>query len=177
MEDYIGNDKEKSPSVWSHAASGGLVLGCALVLLAVIDYTLGLYGENKWLSGLNYLTTAGAIVFFTIQFRDKVCGGIISYKRSLLFGVLIAAFSSILSGAFLYVLVTLIDPNYLNIQLEKVTEKMMQEGSFTQSQVDMMEKSMSMVMNPLVLMFSAVIGGALVGLIISLITSIFTKRE
>lgn len=169
--------KEAAPSMMHQAASGGLMLGGVFVLIAVFDYVLGFYGKNIWLSVLNYLVMLLGIVYFTIQYRDKVKGGFISYGNSVVFGMLLSAFSAVLSGAFLYVLVTVIDPGYLEKQLNVVMETMMQDGKLPESQVDLVEKTMRMVMNPVFLLFSSVFGGVLIGLLISLVTSIFTKKE
>ena len=61
-------------------------------------------------------------------------------------------------------------------QMEMAADSLVQLGYSE----DLIEQSMRMTKvlnNPIFVLFSSVLGGALIGTIISLITSIFTKRE
>lgn len=82
----------------------GLILGVLLILLSVVDYTMGFYGQKTFMSIINVSVMFLSILYFTMLYRDKNCGGYISYAKALGFGTLIALFlgflSSLITSAF-----------------------------------------------------------------------------
>lgn len=158
-----------------YAATYGLYIGLALVLLLTIDYVFKLYGQNTFLGLLNYVVIIGGIVYFTIMYRDKVLGGYISYGQSLAFGILLVIFASVVSSIFSFLL-NIIDPLYVEKQLEMMADKMMQMG-LSEDQIEQSMKISRIMRNPIITLLVSVFGGALTGTIFSLVTSIFTKKQ
>ena len=56
-------------------------------------------------------------------------------------------------------------------------QKLIEQGKVPEEQLDAAIEMMSKFQKPIILSVSSIFGGALTGLIISLITSIFTKKE
>lgn len=167
--------EEKKQSMMKYAATYGLIVGLGLILLSTLDYVFKQYGQNNILTFLNYVVMIGGVVYFTIMYRSRALGGYITYGQSLGFGIVLIIFASIVSGVFNFAL-NMIDPSYMAKQMEMAADSLVQLGYSE----DLIEQSMRMTKvlnNPIFVLFSSVLGGALIGTIISLITSIFTKRE
>jgi hypothetical protein len=166
----------KSPLV-RHAATYGLYVGLALIVLSLLDYLLGFYGKNTAYIIFNHLVMAAGIVWATIQYRDKEKGGFISYGDSVGYGVLLSLFLGIVSSVFTIVLVTIISPDYMEHVMNITLEKLYEQGTLTDAQIEMTVKMMEKMSGPLILFISGVISSVIMGLIISLIASIFTRRN
>jgi len=166
---------ENKPNVWKNALNGGLILGIVLIIYSILMYFLDLSLE-KWVSWVSYILLIAGIVYFTIQYRDHVLGGTISYAQALGFGVIISLFASVLSAIYSYVFFTFIDPDFIGKIIEMQQTEMLNQG-LTEDQV---EQSMEMIkgfMTPGVMVAISIPTLTFVGFIFSLITSIFLKKE
>jgi hypothetical protein len=154
---------EKSNTMMKVAASYGLILGLVIIVVQLISY----------ISGLSILLMAayiGGIIYSTVVYREKYLSGTISYGRSLLFGIVVSGFTFIIMGIYLYVLVSFNKEEYIRV-FDTLLEKMQEQG-YTVSDI-----SADMMYNPAFLIISYLITGLFTGLIVSAITSIFTKKK
>ena len=86
-------------------------------------------------------------------------------------------FASILSGVYTYLLYEVIDPS-LQEQLRLFTEEqIVSQGKVPEEQIDMAVGIATKFQKPIIMLVIAPFGGAIVGAIISLITSIFVKKN
>jgi hypothetical protein len=162
----IENDNIKmkqSHSMMKVAASYGLILSLVILVVQVISY----------ISGVSLLLLAayvGGIVYATIVYREKYLNGTISYGKSLLFGILISGFTFIVIGVYLYVLISF-NREAIREVFNAVLERMKQQG------YDVSNMSVDLMYNPVFLIISYLITGLFIGLGVSAVTSIFTKKK
>ncbi len=164
------------PNFLKHTATYGLYIGLALIILTLIDYVAGLYGQNKIFSLLQYVVMIGGIVWATINYRNTEMGGFISYGQSLGYGVVLSVFFGVVSAVFTVILVTVIDPAYMEHAMDLLRENLLEEGKVSEDQIDAMMAMSEKFANPVFTFFTNIIGAVFMGLIITLITSIFTKK-
>jgi hypothetical protein len=83
----------------------------------------------------------------------------------------------VLSSIYTYLLYTVIDPS-LQEQLRLFTEEqIVKQGNVPEAQMDMAIEMASRFQKPWIMALLGILGGTFAGLIISLITSIFTKKN
>lgn len=162
-------------AIYKTTATWGLVLGIALVLFSLIPYIFGVYSLPKSLNLLQWLVIIGGIVIGQIKYRDGDLDGYISYGRAFGAGMLVMIWATIIYGVYFVSLVKIIDPQYMEKMLVAQAETLYDAG-YTEEMVEMVI-SASSNMSPVVMFVSAILGNALLGLIISLISSAFIKRE
>ena len=165
----------KSPLL-RHAATYGFYIGLVLIVLALLSYLL-FDQQNKAFNILsNWLIPILGIAWATVQYRDKEKGGFLSYGDSVGYGTLLALFYGIITSVFAVILVTAIDPNYMERVAELSRIAFEESGMYSEQQIDVMMAWTEKFTTPPFLFFLGVLGTVIIGVIISLIVSIFTKR-
>ena len=155
---------DSSDKIMKTAASSGLIVGGALVLLNLVEF---LFGVSTGIIFI-FVIVAG-IMYSTIVYRDKCLGGTISYGTSLLHGMLVCGFSFIILGVFYYMYATFINPEGYMEYIKMVSQLAKEHGLSGREMSDLMTNPFVVI----VYMFT----GLLIGVIVSAITSIFTKKE
>ena len=112
----------------------------------------------------------------TKSYRDKVLGGTISYGKALAAGVLIAVFAGILSSLFSFILTTWIDPDMVEKGF-KVMEEKFQNRGMSDDQVEMIMNRVRENASTVKTLIYGILGFAILGTIISLITAAILKKE
>lgn len=166
--------EEKPVSLMKSSLTYGVYLGIVSILFSVILYVLG-YTFEKWVQYASYPILIAAIVWAQLDYR-KALGGEMTYGQALGIGLLTVIFSSVLSGIYTYLLFAVIDPS-LQEQLRIVTEQGFVEKGMSEEQIDATIGIVSKLQSPPIMAVMAVVGGAVIGLIISLLTGIFTKKN
>jgi hypothetical protein len=167
--------EQESTSVWKSTLVSGVYLGIALILLSVVLYVTG-NPFSKMAQYLSYPIMIAGIIFGQIVYKKEL-GGTSTYGQAFGAGLLTMVFASVLSGIYTYVLYELIDPS-LQEQLRLFTEEqIVSQGKVPEEQIDMAIKIASKFQKPAIMSVMAVFGGAIAGTIISLITSIFVKKN
>jgi hypothetical protein len=92
-------------------------------------------------------------------------------------GVLISLFSGVVLGIFMYVYIKYINPGFLDMAMARSHEQMEAKGTMTEEQIAMGEKYARMFMTAPMMMIFSVIGQTFWGTLISLITSIFLRKD
>ena len=148
--------------------------------MVLIIYTILLYVFDALFSQalgfINYAILLVGIIWGTLVFRDKHNDGELSYGGALGTGVLISLFAFILVGIFSYILYQFIDPDLINKSIIATEEKMLERGmpaDQIEQFTDMQRKNSSPLKNSLL----GIPLNTFFGFIISLITSIFLKKE
>ncbi len=176
--EYIKTTNTMKSNFMKHAATYGLYIGLALIILTLVDYLMGFYGQNQLFNLIQYAVMIGGIAWATIQYRNKEMGGFISYGQSVSYGVMMSVCFGLVSVVFTILLMTVIDPGYMGKVMEITSEKLLEQGAMSEAQIEQMME-MSAKMGPFTLIttfIGGIIGLVVAGLIISLITSIFTKK-
>jgi hypothetical protein len=159
-----------------HSATYGLIIGLALVILSLIDYVLGLYGQNKLFKLLSYVIMAGGIVYAAIHYRNREMGGFITYGQVVSYGLLTSVFFGIVTAVFSVLLITVIDPSYIDKVLDIAVQQLYEQG-YTEQQIDMALDMSRRFSTPVFTFIGGIISSVIMGLILSLIAAIFVKRN
>jgi hypothetical protein len=166
--------EEKPVSLIKSSLTNGIYLGIVLILVSVVLYVTGLMFAT-WAQYVSYpILIAGAI--WTQVAYKKALGGEMTYGQALGVGLLTIVFASVLSGIYSYVLFAVIDPG-LQEQALMVAEQRLVERGMAQEQIDAALNIQAKFMKPPIMAVMSLVGGAFIGLIISLITAIFTKKN
>ncbi|MCG6186775.1 DUF4199 domain-containing protein [Maribellus maritimus] len=167
--------EQKSASVWKSSLMSGIYLGIVSILVSVIFYVTG-NPFSKIAQWLGYAVLIAGVVLAQINYK-KALGGTMSYGQALGVGLLTVVFASILSSIYTVLLYTVIDPS-LTEQLKLFTEEqIVKQGRVPEEQIDMAVEMSAKFQTPTMMMVMGIFGGALIGLIISLITAIFTQKK
>jgi len=159
------------------AATCGLYIGLALIVVSLLDYLFGFYGQNKVFNLISYVIMIVGIAWATIWYRDKDLGGFVTYGQAVSFGVVLSACFGIVSAVFVILLTTVIAPEYMERALEITYDKLLEKGTISEDQADAMIAMSKKLANPIFTFFTSILGSVIMGLVISLISSIFIKKN
>lgn len=167
--------EEKSVSIWKSSLVSAVYLAIALILLSVIFYVTG-NSFSKTAQYLTYPIMIAGIIWAQISYR-KTSGGILTYGQAVGVGVLTMTFAGVITGIYTFLLYEVIDPS-LQEQLRIFTEEqIIQQGRVPEEQLEMAVNMATKFQTPMMMFIMAIFGGALAGLIVSLITAIFVKKN
>jgi len=167
--------EEKSASIWKSSLTIGVYLAIALILVSVVFYVTG-SPFSKVGQYLSYPIMIGGILLGQLAYK-KALGGTLTYGQAVGAGVLTMVFASVISGIYTYLLYAVIDPS-LQEQLRIYTEEqIIQQGRVPEEQLEMAVNMAAKFQTPPIMFAMAVVGGAFIGTIISLITAIFIKKN
>lgn len=165
----------KKPSLFKASLNYGLMLGGALVVYSLLLYVLGLIGKQS-LSYVSFIFYIALMILGIKEYRDKQSGGFITYGNSFVIGFFIALIGGVISAIFTFILFKF-DPALVQSMLEKARQTMEEKQNMTEEQVELAMKMTENMMSPLWMMIWGVAASAFIGAIISLIVSIFMKKE
>ncbi len=163
--------------VSKHALIYGAYVTVVLIILSLVFYVLDLFGQN-WTGYVSYTVLLLGVVLSSYHYRDKYLGGIITYGQSFKTGFLTALFAAIGSGVFTYIFISLMPPEFIQNMLQQTEDKMFESNpDLTDEQIDMAMNMTKKFMNPGMMAGMAFLAYTFFGVIFSLLTSIFVKRE
>ncbi len=165
--------EQKHISLWKSAMVYGFYLAVALILTSVIFYATGntFTKANQYVS---YLIMIFGIVLLQINYRKSI-GGAMLYGQALGIAVVAMVFAGIIAAVYTYLLYEIIDPS-LKEQLQIFTEEQMMQKGLPEAQLDAAMAITRKFQKPVVMAVSAIFSYAIIGLVVGLITSIFTKK-
>lgn len=167
--------EKKSNSVFKAALNHGLILGLALVIFAVLLFIFNLH-LNKYLGYVNYVIIIAFLIWGVKSYRDNSLNGVISYGKALGFSTIIVLIASLIFGIYNYLLISIIDPDYIEKMLALAEEQLLKQG-IPDEQIEMGLSLQKKMMSPVLISLFSFLGMMFWGFIISLITSAFLKKE
>jgi len=169
--------ENKKNALLNHSVVYGLVTGGVLILLSLIINLFNIGPKNP-LVYFSYLILLAGIIWGSKEYRDKIKGGFISYGNSLLSGFLIGMFAALISAIFTFIYVKFIDPGIVNKWLEIAEQTMTEKNpNMPQEQIDTAMTITEKFMKPGWMLITGFIGQTFISFILSLIVSIFIKKE
>ena len=165
---------EEKSTLWKSAMVYGLYLGITITLFSVILYVSG-QTQNKSLGYISFLLYAVGIVLAQIYYRNRELNGTITYGQSVGFGVAVMFFAGIITTLY-NLIIFKIDPSLI----EQI--KILQEEAYLKNGMseEMIERTMEMsakMMTPGWMSIMGLFSSVLIGTIVSLVTSIFVKKQ
>jgi hypothetical protein len=178
---------ENKPSIWQFTMTYGAILGIVTVIFSLILYMAGYMPYNFkrmiFVGLISLILTIAFLIVGTKAYRDKVLGGSIPYGKAVMVGMLIVVFSTIIGSFYNLVFNLFIDPEYMNKVLEATkswTYDWMNNMGAPDAQIeDAIERIEKQQANstPMKLFFKSIYTSVIFGLILSLITSAFIKKN
>jgi len=166
---------EQKSTFWKSAMIYGLYLALALTLFSVILYATGLILNQK-IGYISLVIYVVGIILAQIHYRDSELNGNISYSQALGFGVSIMLFSGIITALYTIILYTIIDPGLIE-QMKNIQEEAMLKKGMSEDQIETAMSIASKMMSPAWLSIMGLFGSVFMGTVVSLITSIFVKKQ
>jgi hypothetical protein len=166
---------EKSVNVWKANLTNGIILGLIAVIYTLIMYYLDLT-FNK-VQGYAFFGIEIIILYFLLKtYRNNYLHGYMTYGQAIGAGMVIFVYVAVISAIFTYILYAIIDPGLIEKQLAAAEEIMLKKG-LPQAQIDAGLAVQQKIMKPGIMAPMSIFGTLISGLIISLITGIFVRRE
>lgn len=166
---------EEKVNVWKANLTNGLILGLVGVVYTLVMWILDLTFNQ--VQQYVYIVIQIALLYFLLKaYRDNSMHGQITYGQSVGAGVVMSLYSAVIGAIFIYLLYTVIDSGLTEKQLAFVEEKMLEKGA-PQEAIDAGMAIQRKIMKPEIMAPFSILGGMFWGTILSLITSIFIKRE
>lgn len=166
---------ENSISVWKSNLYNGLILGLIAIAYTLLIYFLNLI-FNEYQVYFFYLIQF-VVLFISIKsYRDNCKHGIITYGQAVASGVVISIYSAVIYAVLIYILYAFIDTDLVNKQLAFIEETLIKRGlpqSIIDSGMEIQKKILQPSIYALTRLFSNFFGGT----IITLIVSIFIRKE
>ncbi len=166
---------KENENLFKSTMTSGAVLGLGLILFSVLLYIFDLTAKAG-ISAISYIIIIVGIIYGTIHYRDNFQNGVITYARALGTGTLVVLFAGFLQACYSYILVTIIDPEFMDKLIEEQIIQY-QERGMSDDEIESTLAFTEIFRNPVVMSIFAFFGSVSMGFIISLITSIFLKRE
>jgi hypothetical protein len=151
----------------------GLLAGLIGIIISfVLNVSHLEQSPAKWLS---ILVLIAGIILGQKAFR-QANGQYMSYGQGLGVGVVVAGVSAVLSAVFSYIYVTFIDPDMTARILDKARADLEARGNMSDAQMDQAMHWTAMFVQGPALVGIALVGGLIMGLLISLITAAVLKN-
>ena len=167
---------ESKVNPWKANFTNGLIMGLAGVIFTLVLWFLDLT-FNKGVPYLFLVIAVFLLYYFIKMYRDNYLHGMITYGQSLGAGMIIFVYSSIVSAIFGYLLYTVIDPDLTGKALAFAEEQMRASGRVPEDMIDTSLEIQKKIMKPGIMMAMSFFSNIFFGLVISLIVSIFTRKE
>jgi hypothetical protein len=130
---------------------------------------------QAWVSYPGYIIIT-AIIFLGQKKLADVNGDMgLSYGKAFVFGLLVALFSAVIVSVYNYLFFTVIAPDSIQQTLDFAEQKMLEKG-LAEDQVDMALQMQKKLMTPVYMTLFGFGGSIIIGALLSLITSIFSKK-
>lgn len=166
---------ETKVSVWKANLTNGVILGLIGVIYTLVMYFLDLT-LNKSM-GFLFLGLMVFILFFMIRsYRDNYLQGYITFGQSVGAGVVLFLYYSVISAIFTYILYKFIDSGLTGKQLAMIEETLLERG-LPQEAVDAGMAVQKKILIPEIMAPFSIINNMIFGTVISLLVSIFTRKE
>lgn len=166
----------KKPSALLIGLGYGTLTALAGVVFSLILFVTELDQTQSWMQNLTYLITLGGILLAQITYRNKYNNGFITYGEAFKIGLLTSLFLAIITSIYLFIFFRYIDPGSMDLIMQKAEQQMLDQGK-TDLEIEQGMKFMQMVNNAGWYTFFGFLGTFFGGVVISLITSIFVKKE
>lgn len=167
---------EQNVNVWKANLTNGLIMGLIGIVFSLIVYFLDLT-FNRSIGYIFLLISVFLLYYFIKSYRDNYLHGQITYGESVGAGIIIFLYYAIISSIFTYILYTVIDTDLTSKLIAYTEEQTIKSGKVPEGSLDTVMEFQKKFLKPGILVPMGFITNILFGTIISLIVSIFTKKE
>ena len=152
----------------------GIILGLIMIVYSMILQFIGL-ATNNWASSVSYIFLIAGMVMAHKAFKEGG-DGFMRLGQGLGIGTLISAVSGGISMIFSYLYIKFIDDSMMQLIQDKQIEAMEKQG-LDDAQIDQAMQMAEKFSSPEIIFGIGLIAFIFFGFIISLIVSLFTKKD
>ncbi|MBC7382729.1 MAG: DUF4199 domain-containing protein [Bacteroidia bacterium] len=164
-------------SKWQIVIKFSLIFALTSIGVSVVFYILGMHTAKNWISTfLNFLIISGSIYFGIRARRDETLNGFISFGQGVGTGMQIIFFGGLIISIYFLVFVNYIDPEFMANLIENVKREMIEKGD-SEEKIETTIHWMKKMQSPMLMFVMGLLANLIYGLIVSLIVSIFTRKE
>lgn len=166
---------EEKVNAWKANLNNGLILGLVGIMYSLIIYFLDL-SFNKVQPIVSIVIQLALLFYLLKSYRDNFMHGNISYGQSVGAGTIIFLYYAIIMAVFTYILYAFIDTGLIAKQLAYTEEEFVNRG-MPQAAIDAAMSMQAKIMKPAIMALISIFGSLFGGVIMSLIISIFIRKE
>lgn len=152
----------------------GLITGLVLVIYNLALYMTGLFTNDK-MGWIVYLILIGMVYLAHKAFKDGG-DGFMSLGQGLGLGMLVLIIGGAISSVFSYIYMKFVD-NTLIQQIVDATRMKLEEKGLDDEQIDQAMSMTEKMMTPEMMILFGMLGLIIIGFILVLIVSLFTKKN
>lgn len=164
---------EEQSSIWKNSLTHGAILGLGMMVFAIIMYVSNTL-FNQSLQIIYYIIIVATIAIGTVK-QKKLDDGIISYGKAFGTGTVISVVGAIIFSMFILILYKYIDASLTERYLYE-TEKILIAQGYSDKEIElsmMISSKYPVAVN----VFGYIMIYSFIGILLSLITSIFLKSK
>jgi hypothetical protein len=166
---------ERTASAGQSALYYALLAGIAFILTHLILYIADI-GDTRAGQVIGFVVLIIAIVVIQLNFRNKKLGGFISYGKAVKIGFLSILFASVIVAIYMFIYLSYINPGEMTQRLLDGQQEVYNYGLSPEQEASQLEMQ-EYIHTPIVYAIFTIVGYAIMGIILSLITAIFVKKE
>ena len=163
---------QRPPGIVKSATKYGLIQGVLGFLLFVVVTLTGM--KQNWASSVVNIVLLVVLMVLAHREFKKTHEGIMTYGQGVGSGTVLAVVASVLSCVLLYIYVGFINTGYPAAALQAQRTALEQRG-MTGAQLDQALTMTSTMLTPTGIVITALVSGVIVGFIVALIVSAFTR--
>ena len=167
--------EETKPSAGQSALYYGLLIAVVLILVHLVLYLVEQSEETAGMiiSGIVFIA---AVVVVQLDYRNKKCGGFLSYGRTVKIGFLSVLFASFMVAVYMFVYLSYINPGEMLQAKTDAIQDVYNMGMDSEGEAQWL-KIQEYIHTPIVYAAGTILSYAFIGIIVALITSIFIKKD
>jgi hypothetical protein len=167
----------KQKSVTMNGLTWGIAAGVLMVIYSLVLYLFD-QSLNTSISWIGYVLLVGVMIWGTLEYRKSLPGGFMSYGKAFSTSFMIVLFAAIIASIFSFLLFTVIAPELVQEIAEMSRQQAMERSpELSEEQIDEAMQMTAFFMSPTWMVVMGFISQLIIGSVISLITSIFLKKE
>ena len=160
---------------WKANLTNGLILALEGIVFSLLLYFFDLT-FNKTVGYINLPIQLALLYFLLKSYRDNYMHGQITYGQSVGAGVVMFIYVAVIMAVYTYILWGIIDPGLVKKSLAMAEEAMVKKGT-PQVAIDAGMAFTAKIMKPAIMAIFSIFGVMFGGVIMSLLVSIFVKKE
>jgi len=170
--------KDQNLELKNHILQYGSILGGISVIFGLMLYSLEMHYQNDTNATIvSLVITIGVITFAQFNYR-KDNYGFLSLSQGIKIGLGMAAISGIINVLYFLVLSNVIDPEMMNKATEVgMNEFLDQNPEASEELIEQVKDMQESFTGPLISSSVIIIFSLLTGLVVSLVTGLFLKRN
>lgn len=166
---------EKRPSLFAVCLGYGAIIALAIIVLTLILFLLNL-DQNKGLQFLSYIILIAGLLLSQLNYRNKYSDGFIEYGKAFTVGFVTSIILAIIMGVWTFIFFKYINAGAME-EVMMQTEQSMLDRGMTDMEIEQGMAIARKFQTVGAMTTFAILGNIILGIVISLITSIFVKRE